>query len=272
MFFEQNNNEWLKYTDDKLWISINYPKFNYVDWIPYFVKVQSDFKTDKISVFTKGDLPIKDYFKISFYIYDINNDLDIEKIIKKYYWKWCVFDWLKYNNNYWYYDIEIWDDPILRKKYVDWPICMKNFVSKIFYNKEISKLVYWEVWQEPQFNFKKEYDSSFKSDNFILNSFKFIGKLIINKFKIKSKKIIFKDLILSKKALEKSSKWKIYKLLVDKKVDSLNNKKLIIFNNLLWKLNLDSSKYKKYKLVLEYMKAKTGIEIWNRDSIDKEEI
>jgi hypothetical protein len=35
-------------------------------------------------------------------------------------------------------------------------------------------------------------------------------------------------------------------------------------------MDLDSSKYRKYKLVLEYMKAKIGLEIWKREGIDKE--
>jgi hypothetical protein len=35
-------------------------------------------------------------------------------------------------------------------------------------------------------------------------------------------------------------------------------------------MNLNKVKYRKYKFVLEYMKAKIGLEIWNRDEIKKE--
>jgi len=89
---------------------------------------------------------------------------------------------------------------------------------------------------------------------------------------IKSKVSFFKYLILSNKNIKDSLKWEIYKWLVDKRVSSLDDKKLVVFHNLLWKLDLNKWKYKKYKLVFEYMKAKIWVEIWNREGIEKEEI
>ena len=94
----------------------------------------------------------------------------------------------------------------------------------------------------------------------------------INNLKIKSKILFFKDLILSKKALESSPKWEMFKWAVDKRVSGLSDEKLVQFHDIVWWMNLNLVKYRKYKLVLEYMKAKIGMEIWNRDGIEKEEI
>lgn len=268
--FGNNSNEWEKYTNNDLWVFLNYPKLNYINWIPYTVKVQSDSKLHKITIFTEGNVPIKDYFKITFYVDDIKNYSDIEKIVKKHYWEWCVVNWLKYNNINWYYDIDIGDNSILRKKVQDWPICMKNWVSIIFYNKKINKVVYWNVWQESQFNFTWIYDSSFNTDKTILNSFKFINKWITNKIKIKSSKLISKDLILSKKDLEKTIKWRKYKNIIDNLVLKLSDKKLVSVYKKLEKINLNSKKIKKYKNILIYLQSKIWLEIWNTDWIKKE--
>jgi hypothetical protein len=131
----------------------------------------------------------------------------------------------------------------------------------------------WEIdWEVFSFNV---YDISNEDEPYLIyqntNNNKDEKPIITEQeIRIKSKALIFKDLILTKKNLENSPKGKLYKWAVDNRVTSLDDEKLIRFHNLLWKMDLTSFKYSKYKLALEYMKAKIWMEIYKREWIEKE--
>jgi hypothetical protein len=83
---------------------------------------------------------------------------------------------------------------------------------------------------------------------------------------IKSKNLLAKDLIISKKELE-SSKYSNYKKQIDTLVPKLNDTQLIsVYKKLEAITNLEK---RDLKYFIIYFKAKIGIEIYNREGIEK---
>jgi len=154
------------------------------------------------------------------------------------------------------------DDMIL----YDWKTSFQeenNIIRKFEYSDDGNNLLFY-VWDNRIWN---DYICDLNNNKSVVTDIK-----IKKEIKIISKYKLFKQLILSKKALDNSSKWEMFKLAVDKRVYDLSDEKLIQFHNIVWEMNLNLYKYRKYKLVLEYMKAMIGMEIWKRDWIEKKEI
>jgi hypothetical protein len=83
-----------------------------------------------------------------------------------------------------------------------------------------------------------------------------------------SKNKITKKIIISKKIIEKNNQWKKDKIIIDKIISKVSDKKLI---NLYKKiLSLDTSNLKtRSTRLMEYLVARSWEEIYNRDSIKK---
>lgn len=238
----------------------------------------------KVKTFFSKDNVTLDDFKIdyedlsitaldSYYIYSTQLYTNIE-------WNFLAkfnYDWVDYEYKF--------IDGVLQYGSIDFRFDRSDIVNNIYitiYDTD-KKVVIWTYWTSVKFSntmdkpiyidwnklSKVDHTNSKtqikKEESTLKNT-----KTTNNKLKIKSKVLFFKKLILTKKTLEESSKWELYKWAVDKRVSSLDDKRLVIFHNLLWKIDLENIKYRKYKLVLEYMKAKIWIEIWKRDGIEKE--
>lgn len=137
--------------------------------------------------------------------------------------------------------------------YDDWEIDIEN---RYDYD-----CVLYKSWKET------EYNSEVSTEKINYKTTKEIQKTYI-----KSKRKIFKDLILSNKEIKKTIKWKKDKTKFDKLIPLVSDEKLIDLHERLENIDTNLSKFKKYKALLEYLKAKIWIEIYSRDSIEKEEI
>ena len=94
----------------------------------------------------------------------------------------------------------------------------------------------------------------------------------ISKLKIDSKKSFLEKIFILKRKLLSTKKWKNYIVKIDDLVSQVSNKKLIKVYNKMKKINTNESEFKKHKLIFDYIKIKVGLEIHNREDINKEEI
>ncbi|MFK7779620.1 MAG: hypothetical protein QM490_00520 [Candidatus Gracilibacteria bacterium] len=86
---------------------------------------------------------------------------------------------------------------------------------------------------------------------------------------IEERVILIKKLILSKNELEKTYQGRKDIAKFDALIPQVKNKKLIGLHNTLLDLDFSSYRFREYKNILEYLQAKIGLEIHNRDNIQK---
>lgn len=89
--------------------------------------------------------------------------------------------------------------------------------------------------------------------------------IFINKH-INNKKQLFKNYLISKSTISKNSDFKKYIPKLNNLISNINIEKLKEIDSKLEKFDLNNKKFKKYKIVLEYLKAKIKLEIYEREN------
>ncbi len=134
-------------------------------------------------------------------------------------------------------------------------ICKKSWNTFKWYRKDGVSCKNWNLWKicslEDNEKIKEKYNKTF------------IANSKINYSKFKKQSLLVRQLVVSKKKLEKNIKYKKFIEKIDKKLESLSNEKLYKLYLKIDKI-FQSNKSSKYKNILEYIQAKSGIIIYDR--------
>jgi len=221
---------------------------------------------------------------LSMWMFDNPVCVDIDENIAEVSWKWdSLKEKIKVKDWNYYLDLwsvaesnskDTWQSKEEKEQQILW---LKTMWFEMNYTMEfpteiIDANVWTFEWKILKFNI---FDAINEPNSYVIFknnwNLKWLKKIDVEKksFKLETKVHLFKKLILSKKELEKTYKWRKNKIKYDKIIPKASDDKLIELNERISEIDRTNPLFKKYENIFNYLEAKVGLEIYNRDIFEK---